>query len=97
MSEFLHCPPQVMHPPASLHIHALYHDNYRQSLKTVLLAPISIICHLFLPCVATLALWASLGVLTQQGPHMFLSPPLGTGPSTSLLGFPRGEGAGEGE
>ena len=76
-----------MHPPTSLHIHGLYHDNSRQSLKTVLLAPISIICHLFLPGVTTLTLWASLGVLTQQGPYLFLSPSLGNWLKHQPLGF----------
>lgn len=87
MSEFLHCPPQVMHPPTSLHIHGLYHANYSQSLKTVLLAPTSIICHLFLPCVTALTWWASLGVLTQQGPYLFLLPPVGNWPQHQPLRF----------
>lgn len=85
-SEFLHPAHPGHAPTASLHIHALYHDNYRQSLKTVLLAPVYHLSPISAAHVTTLALWASLGVHTHVDPHVSV-PPAGAGPSTSLLVF----------
>lgn len=87
------------HPRSCTHPHFCTSMPYTMPpavslLKTVLLASISIIstalCHHIDPVVIP---WCSY---TEKPVSTSVPNPLGTSPSTSLLGFPRGEG-GEGE